>query len=152
MTNTMIAILLLVSSYTVAQELKPRHSVEEIQQMKWKMIVEATKMSAKDIELIQPFFLEHEKSMWNLHQQKRMFFKTEQQKDGEDKVNYAQLNDQYVEFEVKEAELVKKYHSQLKKLLSPQSLYVYYKAQREFKRKLLDDMRGKRNEKRPIAE
>jgi hypothetical protein len=152
MTKTMIAILLLVSSYTVAQELKPRHSVEEIQQMKWKMIVEATKMSAKDIELIQPFFLEHEKSMWNLHQQKRMFFKTEQQKDGEDKVNYAQLNDQYVEFEVKEAELVKKYHSQLKKLLSPQSLYVYYKAQREFKRKLLDDMRGKRNEKRPIAE
>lgn len=152
MTKTMIAILLLVSSYTVAQELKPRHSVEEIQQMKWKMIVEATKMSAKDIELIQPFFLEHEKSMWNLHQQKRMFFKTEQQKDGEDKVNYAQLNDQYVEFEVKEAELVKKYHSQLKKLLSPQSLYVYYKAQREFKRKLLDDMRGKRNEKRPMAE
>ena len=152
MTNTMIAILLLVSSYTVAQELKPRHSVEEIQQMKWKMIVEATKMSAKDIELIQPFFLEHEKSMWNLHQQKRMFFKTEQQKDGEDKVNYAQLNDQYVEFEVKEAELVKKYHSQIKKLLSPQSLYVYYKAEREFKRKLLDDMRAKRNEKRPIAE
>ncbi len=152
MTKTMIAILLLVSSYTVAQELKPRHSVEEIQQMKWKMIVEATKMSAKDIELIQPFFLEHEKSMWNLHQQKRMFFKTEQQKDGEDKVNYAQLNDQYVEFEVKEAELVKKYHSQIKKLLSPQSLYVYYKAEREFKRKLLDDMRAKRNEKRPIAE
>ena len=152
MTKTMIAILLLVSSYTVAQELKPRHSVEEIQQMKWKMIVEATKMSAKDIELIQPFFLEHEKSMWNLHQQKRMFFKTEQQKDGEDIVNYAQLNDQYVEFEVKEAELVKKYHSQIKKLLSPQSLYVYYKAEREFKRKLLDDMRAKRNEKRPIAE
>jgi hypothetical protein len=147
MTKTMIAILLLVSSYTVAQELKPRHSVEEIQQMKWKMIVEATKMSAKDIELIQPFFLEHEKSMWNLHQQKRMFFKTEQQKDGEDKVNYAQLNDQYVEFEVKEAELVKKYHSQIKKLLSPQSLYVYYKAEREFKRKLLDDMRAKRHEK-----
>jgi hypothetical protein len=147
MTKTLIAILLLVSSYTVAKELKPRHSVEEIQQMKWKMIVEATKMSAKDIELIQPFFLEHEKSMWNLHQQKRMFFKTEQQKDGEDKVNYAQLNDQYVEFEVKEAELVKKYHSQIKKLLSPQSLYVYYKAEREFKRKLLDDMRAKRHEK-----
>ena len=147
MTKTMIAILLLVSSYTVAQELKPRHSVEEIQQMKWKMIVEATKMSAKDVELIQPLFLEHEKSMWNLHQQKRMFFKTEQQKDGEDKVNYAQLNDQYVEFEVKEAELVKKYHSQIKKLLSPQSLYVYYKAEREFKRKLLDDMRAKRHEK-----
>jgi hypothetical protein len=147
MTKTMIAILLFVSSYTVAQELKPRHSVEEIQQMKWKMIVEATKMSAKDVELIQPIFLEHEKSKWQLHQQKRMFFKTEQQKDGEDNLNYAQLNDQYVEFEVKEAELVKKYHSQLKKLLSPQSLYVYYKAEREFKRKLLDDMRAKRHEK-----
>ena len=143
MRNKIILMLLFIGSYAMTQEFKGRPKVEEMQQLKWKMIVEEAKLTPKEIESVQPVFTDYEKSFWSIHQQKRCFFKNEQKNDGNDKINYSQVNEQYVELELKEAELFKKYHAQLKKILSPQSLYLYYKAEREFKRKLLEDMRGK---------
>ena len=56
------------------------------------------------------------------------------------KPNYSQLNDQYLELEINQAQLFKNYHLKLRKILSPETLFDYYKAERAFKRKLLHEM------------
>jgi hypothetical protein len=48
-----------------------------------------------------------------------------------------------VESEVKQSQLFKSYHLQLRKVLQPETLFKYYKAEREFKRKLLQGMPGR---------
>ena len=43
--------------------------------------------------------------------------------------------------------MLKSYHLQLRRLLAPETLFRYYHAEREFKRKLLQDMQDRRDPK-----
>lgn len=132
----------IATSYCLAQEPMPYSKIEQMHARKWKYLVEQSKLLQKEGDLIQTFFLEYEKAVWSLHEQKNHFFSDVKQDDINSKINYAQLNDQYVEIELKEAKLIKTYHSQLKKNLNPQTLFNYYQAEREYKKHLLHGMRG----------
>ncbi|MEI8085643.1 MAG: hypothetical protein WCG93_05430 [Paludibacter sp.] len=137
-----ILIILLVATSTIinAQEISTSPKVNEMHAQKWKYMVEQAKLTQKEVDAVLPVFMEYEKSVWNLHDTKRDFFKTVQQMEKNSKPNYSQLNDQYFELEINQAQLFKNYHLKLRKLLSPETLFNYYKAERAFKRKLLQDM------------
>ena len=146
------ALFLLVICFIQAQENEKFPKIEEMHNNKWQFLVAQAQLSSDDISKAQPIFMAYEKSVWDLHQQNREFFKSAMKDAKKVKPNYAELNDRYVDFEFKEAQLFKNYHGQLRKVLQPETLFNYYRAEREFKRKLLQDFKGHRPPDRPRPE
>lgn len=145
--NLFFLIFILSINYSWAEDHIPYAKIEQMHARKWRYLIEQAKLQQKEGDLIQAFFNEYEKGIWGLHEQKGSFFNNIKQANNTE-INYSQLNDQYIEIELKEAKLLKTYHSQLKKNLKPETLFNYYQAEREFKKQLLHAMRG---DKRPNA-
>ncbi len=117
--------------------------VNEMHAKKWQFMIEQAQLTEKEAQLVQPIFMEYEKNQWKQHAKNREFFKQMRNKDDNNgKPNYAELNDKYIEMEVVQAQQLKAYHLKLKKVLSPETLFKYYMAERDFKRKLLQDFPG----------
>ncbi|MFT3751967.1 MAG: hypothetical protein QM800_03510 [Paludibacter sp.] len=123
--------------------------IEEMHNHKWEFLVEEAQLSSDEIDRVKPVFMNYEKTVWELHRQNREFFKSAMKNAKKVKPNFAELNDRYVDFEFKQAQLFKNYHMQLRKLLPAETLFKYYKAEREFKRKLLQDFQDRRPPERP---
>ena len=145
----LVSLILLVGFVLQAQENEKFPRIEEMHNQKWQFLVAQAQLSPDDVEKVQPVFMSYEKTLWDLHKQNREFFKSAMKDAKKMKPNYAELNDRYVDFEFKQAQFFKNYHSQLRKLLQPETLFNYYKAEREFKRKLLQDFQDKRPGDRP---
>lgn len=141
------SVLILLSTNINAQDIDKSPKVDDMHSQKWQFMVEKAQLTPTDIAKVQPVFMQYEKTMWCQHQQNRNFFKKNFKKDSNAKPDYAQLNDRYIEMEVKQSQMLKGYHLQLCKLLSPETLFRYYRAEREFKRKLLQDMQDHRDPK-----
>lgn len=150
--NLFTVLVLMSFCFVHAQENDRLSKIEEMHNQKWQFLVTKAQLSPDDIAKAQPIFMAYEKSVWDLHQQNREFFKSAMKDARKVKPNYAELNDRYVDFEFKEAQLFKNYHSQLRKVLQSETLFNYYKAEREFKRKLLQDFQGRRPPERPRPE
>ena len=84
--------------------------------------------------------MEYENIIWKQHKQNYEIFKNKKKDQVDNNINYEELNDNYVDFEVKQAQLFKNYHLKLRKVLQPETLFKYYKSEREFKRNLLQGM------------
>lgn len=132
-----------MSTFLNAQESLKSSKLEEFHGRKWQFLMDQSKLSPSEIILVKPVFMEYENAVWKQHRKNREFFKAAHNKDKNVQVNYAELNDRYAEVEIMQAQQFKNYHLKLRKLLSPETLYNYYKAEREFKRKLLQEFPGR---------
>jgi len=140
----LISLFVLVGSVAFAQDDDKFPRIEEMHNRKWQFLVTQAQLTPDDIAKVQPIFMEYEKAVWSLHKQNHEFFRLGRKGVGNVNPNYAEMNDKYVDFELKQAQLFKNYHLQLRKLLDPETLFKYYKADREFKRKLLQDFQDRR--------
>ncbi len=141
------SILISLSANINAQDFDKSPKVEDMHSQKWQFLVDKAQLTPTDIAKVQPVFMQYEKTMWFQHQQNRDFFKKNFKRENGISPNYAQLNDRYVEMEVKQSQMLKSYHLQLRRLLSSETLFRYYHGEREFKRKLLQDMQDHRDRK-----
>jgi len=114
--------------------------VEEMHDQKWQFMVDKAKLSPKEIEAVQPVFMEYEKAVWSQHEKNRDFFRSVKKMEGNTKPPYEEMNNRYAEADLIQGQLFKSYHLKLRKILQPEVLFRYYRAEREFKRKLLQDM------------
>lgn len=144
-----LGLVILLSSFASAQnnENKSRVDIDEMHARKWQSLVNEAHLTSKDIEIVQPVFMSYEKSMWTMHQQNHEFFKSALKNAKKVKPDFADLNDHYVENLYKEAQMFKDYHLQLRKLLQPETLFKYYRAEREYKRNLLQEIQEKHSSK-----
>ncbi len=140
-----LIVFLFVCAGIGAQENGSAVKVTEMHVQKWQYIIENAQLNEKEINAVRPIFMEYEKSLWTQHDKKRDFFKSVQMMEKNSKPNYSHLNDQYLELEINQAQLFKIYHLKLRKVLSPETLFNYYKSERAFKRKLLKEMPGFRH-------
>lgn len=138
-----LAAFAFMSNLISAQPKENWAKVDEMHAKKWQYMIEQSKLTPNEVELVQPVFMEYEKAVWKQHAKNREFFKSVHNKDKSTKPNYAALNDRYAEIELIKAQQFKAYHLKLRKLLPPEVLYKYYKAEREFKRKLLENYPGR---------
>lgn len=147
--NTLILLLILLSTMLSAQEQQRRPKSEEFHAQKWQFLTEKAKLTHEEAELIKPVFLEYEKTIWSQHQKNREFFKAAMRNSKNEKPNFAELNDRYAEEELAQAQNFKNYHLKLRNLLSAETLFRYYKAERDFKRELLQNLHNRppRNDK-----
>jgi hypothetical protein len=141
---TLLGMLMLLSAAISAQDIHKVPKIEEMHEFKWQCLSTKSQLTPKEIDIVKPVFMNYEQSVWKMHQEKHDFFKSALKDAKNVKPNYADLNDKYVEYEFREAQMFKNYHLKLRKLLQPETLFKYYKAEREFKRKLLRDLRDQK--------
>ena len=132
----LLAALLVSLNVIQAQERKP-FSPEEMHLKKWDYLVETAGLSSKESESVKPIFVKYENNVWELHKKNRSA-----RREKNVQPNYEELNEKYIEREVKQAELLKAYHSELKKVLSPETLHNYYRAENSYKRNLILEMQN----------
>lgn len=140
--KTLFFVLLLLSCFSVQAQRKMRQfpNVTEMHEHKWKAITGQVKLTPEEMSAVKPIFLEYEQAVWKIHQERRdaiMDFNKNKRKAD---IDYNSLNNKYVNFEIKQALLLRAYHLRLKKILKPETLFNYYRAERMFKRKLLRNM------------
>jgi len=137
----LIAVLILTCNIGFSQEAdRKKPNVEEMHLRKFQFIVEKAQLTQNEIITVKPIFMEYENIIWKQHKQNYEIFKNKKKNQIENNINYEELNDNYVDFEVKQAQLFKNYHLKLRKVLQPETLFKYYKSEREFKRNLLQGM------------
>ncbi|MFV0470706.1 MAG: hypothetical protein ACK5L7_01545 [Paludibacteraceae bacterium] len=134
---TIITLLLILGIPLQAQKHRNFPNVDEMHEKKWKMISKDLNLTPEEINNVKPIFIDYEKKTWELHKERR---KVMMDYKKENNINYCKLNDDYINFELKQAQLLRAYHLRLKKTLKPETLFNYYKAERMFKRKLLQNM------------
>jgi len=137
-------LLMILSSSLIAQDNDRSARIEEMHERKWQNLITQAQLSPKEIENVKPVFQQYEKTLWKMHQENRDAFRSALKNAKNVKPNYADLNERYVNYQFKEAQLFKNYHLQLRKLLQPETLFKYYKAERDFKRVLLRDFQDHR--------
>ena len=142
-----LGILLLISNIGLAQEFEKRPKVDEMHIQKFQFLVEQAQLTPDEATLVNPIFMDYEKVMWTQHKQNFELFKSLRDHEADVKPNFAEMNDNYVEFEIKQAQLFKNYHLRLRKILKPETLFHYYKAERDFKRRLLKGMQDHKDPK-----
>ena len=138
--NIVLVLFMVFSAGLFAQGNWKDGKLKEMHERKWQFLVEQVGLSPSEIELVKPVFFEYENAIWSQHEKNREFFRSAMQNDKNVKPNYAVLNDHYSEIELIQGQLFKNYHLKLKKLLKPETLFNYYKAEREFKQKLLQNL------------
>lgn len=148
---TLAGITLLISGFVNANQCyeQKQDKIDEMHQQKWHILVTEAQLTSKEADVVLPIFMEYEQSVWELHRKNREAFKAAMKNAQKEKPDYLQLNDRYVDFEFKEAKLFKDYHLKLRRLLQPETLFKYYKAERAFKRKLLNDFQNRKQANAP---
>jgi len=136
--------IVLLSSTAMAQDDHKNSRIDQLHEQKWQILITRADLTPKETDLVKPVFMEYEQTIWRLHQENREFFKAAIKNAKNVKPDYAELNDRYINSEFKEAQLFKNYHLKLRTLLQPETLFKYYKAERDFKRKLLQDLQDRK--------
>jgi hypothetical protein len=98
-------------------------------------------LTAKEAELFWPIYNELQDKKGKLHRQMSApFRKVKKDNQGNRIMDYAKICDNMMSLRVQEANLDKNYHEKFKKVLSPEKLFRYYEAEREWAGKLLKDI------------
>ena len=137
---SLLVMFVFLTNTAYAQDNDKFSKIEDFHERKWQILVTQAQLSPKEEENVKPVFIEHENLTWKLHKDNHNFFKSALKNAKNVKPDYTALNDRYIENEFKEAQLSKIYHLKLRKMLDPETLFRYYKAERDFKRKLLHDL------------
>ncbi|MDR1585454.1 MAG: hypothetical protein LBS07_04675 [Prevotellaceae bacterium] len=133
--------LLLVSAFGVqAQQHKDRPRIEDMHAKKWAELSAKAKLTEQEKTVVYPVFMEYEDAVWKLFKQNREVMKSLRNKKDDASLNYEEINNKYIEQEVKQIELLQEYHKKLTKILAPRKLFDYYLAERVYKRQLLQNM------------
>ena len=135
-------LMIFAITFVSAQENQSYPKVEEMHNSKWRFLVEKAQLSPKDAETVHPVFMEYEKALWSFHAKNSDFFKSLRSKKNDPTINYSEINDRYADIEVTQAQMFKNYHLKLRKILAPEVLFKFYRAEREFKRKLLQNLQN----------
>ena len=64
---SLILLLLVSCNFLTAQKGNSSKKVDEMHEKKWQFLVEQSKLSPKEIELVKPIFMEYEKTVWKQH-------------------------------------------------------------------------------------
>lgn len=139
--------LLFIGTSLQTEEARKNPRIKDMHEKKWNYLVEKAQLTSQEAAIVKPIFMEYEQSLWQLHSQARDTFKKNYMKGENPQINHEELNELYINVQLKQAELLKKYHHQLRKVLSPKTLFNYYQAEQSFKRQLLRHMPKQKDKK-----
>lgn len=151
---TFLIVALVLTTGLFAQD--QAKSQDEVRKQRWEDMkakraayyTEKICLTSNEAQLFWPVFNELQEKKWKLHQQmSAKFYNVKKDEHGRPIFDYAKINDELIRNKVQEANLEKIYHERFKKILSPEKLFRYYGAERDWANKLLKDIE-KRGDKK----
>jgi hypothetical protein len=133
------AVIVIASVSLFAQQPNRSQQIDELKAKKIEFIRHKMNMTEEEEKAFWPLYNELEQKKWEIGRLREQLRHIK--KDGN--IDYAKLNDQLIYSEVNRAKVVRAYHEQFKKILPPEKLFRYYLAEREFKEKMLNDIKHK---------
>jgi len=141
MKTNIIFIFLFVNLVSFAQGNRNMPTFDQMTERKWQEISDKAKLSDDEKKAVYPVFFEYEKSLFAINKILWDKFRdVRQNKSNSENINFSEINDLYVNTEIKQAELLKNYHEKLQKLITPETLFNYYLAERNFKKNLMQNI------------
>ncbi|MFN4084211.1 MAG: Spy/CpxP family protein refolding chaperone [Bacteroidia bacterium] len=137
-----VFILTLMLKNTLAQPPKP----DQIESLRIGFISNRLQLTPEEAQKFWPVYNKFSAEMDKLRTDMRMLMKEEAgmpEKLSESEAE--KVLNEMVNFKVKEAELIKKYASEFKKVLPASKVVLLYKAENDFKTELLRRLRERRN-------
>jgi hypothetical protein len=112
---------------------------EEVKLKRAAFFTERIGLTPQEAEKFWPLYNQLDESKRKLNDQRmHILYQNFQKKDKDKKaVDYSTLTDQMISIKVKEANLDKVYHEKFKKILSPEKVFKYYMAERDWGGELL---------------
>jgi hypothetical protein len=146
-----IAIMAIITNQAMGQGPIREAAKEKIKARKVAFITEKINLSVEEAQIFWPLYNEYEGHKETLQREKAdILKKIVAEYNDTDESELEQLSDEFVEMQVKEAQLSKEYHEEFKKVLPVRKVLKLYKAENEFKRYLLEELQKRReNRRRP---
>lgn len=114
---------------------------EEMKAKRAAFYTERIGLTPEEAQVFWPVYNELQDKKEKLHQLTCDQFKNaKNETKGCKTVDYTKAMDKMINLRVQEAELEKIYHSKFKKIISPDKLFKYYRAERDWASKLLKDI------------
>jgi hypothetical protein len=114
---------------------------EEMKAKRAAYYTEKIGLTAEEAQLFWPIYNELQDKKGKVHRQMTAPFREAKKDDKGHKIlDYTKVCDNMMCLRVQEANLDKSYHEKFKKVLSPEKLFRYYEAEREWAGKLLKDI------------
>ncbi len=145
----LLVMMAMQPSLLQAQE-KPMRKNEQIESLKIGFISNRLQLTTDEAQRFWPIYNKYEAEMQKLRKNMRGMMREEIEMA--DKLTEAEadkiLND-FVNFRVQEAEVIKKYANEFKKAIPANKVILLYKAENDFKGELLRRLRDRRDLDRP---
>lgn len=115
---------------------------EKIEAEKVAFLTKKINLTVEEAQLFWPVYNEMQDARGKLHKEKhKLIHKLKDNFDALPDKELEEIADRFIEIEVLEANLKKKYHQKFKKILPIQKLMKYYHAERQFKKYLMEQIR-----------
>jgi len=142
--NKLFLLLLLFLSTAVMAQQPSKLNIEELHNKKWAYIVDKVQLTPTEAARVRPLFLEYEKNVWKFIEESKPLFRSfHDKKESRSEADYAEINERFVNSELHKAQLVKSYYSKLKKILSAESIFKYFNAERSYRKDLIENWQGR---------
>lgn len=121
---------------------------EEMKAKRAAYYTERIGLTAEEAQLFWPIYNELQEKKGKLHRSMSAQFRNaKKDANGQKIIDFSKATDDMINLRVQETALEKSYHEKFKRILSPEKLFKYYGAERDWANKLLKDIekRGDRN-------
>ena len=145
----LLLLLFVVSNSFAQQDTKPK--IEELHNKKWAYLVENVQLTPTEAARVKPLFLEFETSVWKIIEDSKPLYRSfHEKKDSRSEADYNQINERFVNSEMYKAQLLKNYYGKLKKLLSAETIFKYFNAERSYRKDLIENWQGKHSKHKGV--
>ncbi len=115
---------------------------EKIEAEKVAFLTKKINLTVEEAQLFWPVYNEMQEQRNEVHKEKHeLIHKLKNDFDNLEDDELEEIADRFIEIELLEANLKKKYHEKFKKILPIQKLIKYYHAERQFKKYLMEQIR-----------
>jgi hypothetical protein len=137
---------LILSSTLVAQDRKP--AMEKVESMKIGFLTNRLDLTPDEAKTFWPVYDQYSDELQKLRKDRRE--NIQDARENFDSMSDAEIGkavDNEINFRQSELEIVKKYHPQFKKILPIRKVAKLYKAEEDFKRKLLEILQERKDDR-----
>ena len=139
-----------ISTYTQGQnnENARKQRWEEMKAKRTAFYTERIGLTAEEAQAFWPLYNELQEKKGKLHRSMSAQFRNPRRNANKNRIiDYTKATDDMINLRVYEATLEKSYHEKFKTVLSPEKLFRYYGAERDWANQLLKDIEERGNKK-----
>ena len=147
MKNVFLLSFLFITSVTIAQERRP--AKERVDAMKIGFLTERLNLTSEEAKTFWPVYNMYSDELEKLRKSRREnIINTKENLDDLSDAELEKNVDNEINFRQNELEIIKKYHPQFKKVLPIKKVAKLYKSEDDFKRRLLEMIQGRKEDRR----